>query len=85
MKLLEKLSKKTCSDSDNKRREFYKQRCAELTEQLKDIRTNYDFVSDPQSIDAFIFAENSVTCQLEQLYREARAEGITIQLHERLK
>ncbi|MDE7229150.1 MAG: hypothetical protein K2N56_01600, partial [Oscillospiraceae bacterium] len=84
MKIPVIFSKKEQS-AENSRREYYKKRCSELTEQLNDIRTNYDFVSDPQSIDALIFAENSVTCQLELLYREARAEGITIQLHERMK
>ena len=85
MKILEKLCKKPPSDPVEKRREFYKQRCAELTEELKDIRANFDFVSDPRSIDALIYAENSLTCQLEVLLKEAKAEGITIQLHERLK
>ena len=85
MKIPLKLSKKERQPSDDPRREYYKKRCSELTEQLNDIRTNYDFVSDPQAIDSLIFAENSVTCQLELLYKEARAEGITIQLHERLK
>ena len=83
MKILEMLSKKAPS-AESERREFYKKRCTERTEQLKDVRANYDFVSDPQSIDALIFAENSITCQLDQLYKEARAEGITIPLHERM-
>lgn len=65
------------------RREFYIKRCNELTRQLNDIRTNYDFVNDPQYIDALIFAENSVSCQLAQLYKDARGEGISIQFHER--
>lgn len=85
MKILEKLHKKTSSDPFEQRREYYKQRCAELTEELHNIRTNYNFVSDPKSIDALIFAENSVTCQLELLLKEAKADGISIQLHERLK
>ncbi len=84
MKILEILSKKEPSP-DSERREYYKKRSEELTEQLNDIRTNYDFVTEPGAIDALIFAENSVTCQLEQLYRSARAEGISIQLHERKK
>ena len=85
MKILEKLYKRSPSDPVEKRREFYKQRCAELTEELRDIRINYDFVTDPLSIDALIYAENSITCQLEVLLKEAKAEGISIQLHERLK
>ena len=85
MKILEKLHKKTSSDPVSERREFYKRRCSELTEELENIRGNYDFVTDPRSIDALIYAENSVTCQLEVLIREAKTEGITIQLHERIK
>ncbi len=65
------------------RREFYKTRCEELTRQLADIRTNYNFVNDPQYIDALIFEENAVTCQLGQLFKDARSEGISIQFHER--
>lgn len=79
--LLDFFKKKT--DPADTRREFYKKRCEELTRQLADIRTNYDFVNDPQYIDALIFAENSVTCQLGQLYKDARGEGISIQFHER--
>ena len=85
MKLLEKLSKKISPDPIDERREFYKQRCIELTEELNNIRSNFDFVSDSHSIDALIYAEKSVTCQLEVLLKEAKAEGITIQLHERMK
>lgn len=85
MKLLEKLTKKLSSDPISERREFYKQRYAELTEELNNIRANFDFVSDSRSIDALIYAENSVTCLLEVLLKEAKAEGITIQLHERMK
>ena len=85
MKILEKLHKRSPSDPADKRREFYKQRCTELTEELRNIRANYDFVSDPGAIDALIYAENSLTCQLEVLIKEAKAEGISIQLHERMK
>lgn len=76
--------KKEASPEDT-RREFYQKRCDELTQQLHDIRANFNFVNDPQYIDALIFAENSVTCQLGQLYKDARAEGIKIQLYERNK
>lgn len=85
MKILEKIRKRSPSDPAEERREFYKQRCAELTEELRDIRANYDFVSDPGAIDALIYAENSLTCQLEVLLKQAKEEGISIQLHERMK
>ena len=82
---MEKLSKRSPSAPDEKYRELFKKRYTELTEQLRDSRNNYNFVSDPSAIDALIYAENSLTCQLEVLLKEAKAEGITIQLHERLK
>ena len=85
MKILERLTKRSSAAPEDKRREFFKQRYAELTDELRNIRTNYDFVSDPKTIDALIYAENSVTCQLEVLLKEAKTEGISIQLHERLK
>ena len=85
MKILERLTKRSLPDPNEKRREFFKKRCTELVEQLRDIRTNYDFVTDPRSIDALIYAENAAICQLETLIKDAKAEGISIQHHERLK
>lgn len=85
MKILERLLKKLSPNPVDDRREFYKQRCSELTDELNNIRANFNFVSDSRSIDALIYAENSVTCQLEVLLKEAKAEGISIQLHERMK
>lgn len=85
MKILEKLTKRSSRDPNEERREFYKNRCAELTEELENIRTNYGFVTDPRSIDALIYAEKSLTCQLEVLLKQAKAEGVSIQLHERMK
>ena len=84
MKKLLSFLKKEPSREDL-RREFYKSRCEELTRELADIRANYDFVNDPQYIDALIFAENSVICRLGQLYKDARAEGISIEFHEHSK
>lgn len=83
VKISEKI--KPRSDINAERREFYKQRSAELTDQLENIRANFDFVTDPQAIDSLIYAENSVVCMLELLIREARQEGITIEPHERQK
>jgi len=67
------------------RRKAIAAQCTALTKRLADIRANFDAVTDPSAIDALIFEENAVLCQMEQLYREARAEGITVELHERQK
>ncbi|MDE7360543.1 MAG: YaaL family protein [Oscillospiraceae bacterium] len=82
MKLLEKMTKK---DGADKRRETFAQRCSALTSRLSDIRANFDNVIDPHAIDALIYEENAVLVRLEQLYREARAEGISVEPHERGK
>lgn len=82
MRLPEKISKRKKTD---KRRETFAQRCSMLTERLADIRSNFDNVTDPHTIDALIYEENAVLVRLEQLYREARAEGISVEPHERGK
>ena len=84
MKILELFSKKSESYQDERRKMFARQ-CSELTERLNDIRNNYNAVTDPPAIDAMIYEENAVLCRLEQLYREARIEGITVEIHERKK
>lgn len=84
MKISGLLSKKEESGA-NIRRKTFASECAELTERLADIRANFDNVTDAASIDALIYEENAVLCRLEQLYREARAEGITVEPHERTK
>lgn len=84
MKIMELLSKKP-AESKDPRRESFEKRCTELTERLQEIRSVFNFVSDEQAIEAMIYEENAVICLLEQLYREARAEGITLQIHERSK
>lgn len=84
MKLLEKLTRKT-DPAEDERRSVFAKRCAELTERLADVRMNFNNVTDPQTIDALIFEENAVLCRLEQLYREARAAGVSVELHERGK
>lgn len=80
-----KLPLKPKSEQVDTRREFYAEQCAELTEQLNNIRSNFDYVTDSQAIDSLIYAENSVISLIEQLIRSARDEGITIQMHERGK
>ncbi len=65
------------------RREYYERSCSRLTEQLENIRNNYDMTDDPDTIDALIYEENAVLCRLDSLYRQARSEGITLEPHER--
>lgn len=84
MKIMELLAKKGASE-ENPQRESFERRCTELTERLNDIRAAFNFASDEQTIDAMIYEENAVICLLEQLYKEARAEGITLEPHERRK
>ncbi|MBD5383514.1 MAG: DUF2508 family protein [Ruminococcaceae bacterium] len=84
MKISGLLSKKEGSGTETRKKTFSRE-CSELTERLADIRANFDNVTDTASIDALIYEENAVLCRLEQLYREARAEGITVELYERTK
>lgn len=84
MKFPEKLTKKGSSPEEERRKAFAREYTA-LSERLADIRNNFDAVTDPPTIDALIFEENAVLCRLEQLYRKARAEGISVQIYERQK
>ena len=84
MKFSEKFSKKGNSAEEERRKAFASQWVA-LTERLADIRANFDAVTDPPAIDALIFEENAVLCRLEQLYREARIEGISVEIYDHRK
>lgn len=84
MKFLEKLTN-SGETPEEKRRKAFARQCSALTERLADIRANFNAVTDPPAIDALIYEENALLCRLEQLYREARAEGITVELYERQK
>ena len=84
MKISGLLSKKEVSSADTRKKSFAAE-CSELTERLADIRANFDNVTDAASIDALIYEENAVLCRLEQLYRTARSEGITVELYARTK
>ncbi|MCM1165043.1 MAG: hypothetical protein NC299_11275 [Lachnospiraceae bacterium] len=84
MKISGLLSKNKKSDADARRKAFARE-CGELTERLADIRANFDNVTDASSIDSLIFEENAVLCRLEKLYRDARAESVSVEPHERLK
>ena len=69
--------------AEEKRREFFERSCSGLTEQLNNIRANFDMATDESAIDAIIYEENAVLCRLDSLYRQARSEGITLNIHER--
>lgn len=84
MKLLDKLKKNAETHKESRRKALARE-CSELTERLADIRANFDAVIDPPAIDALIFEENAVICRLEQLYREARLEGISVEIYDRRK
>ncbi len=67
---------------DHKKDEFLRQ-YTELTERLSIIRANYDMVTDESTIDALIYEENAVLSKLSGLYKQARAQGITLEFYER--
>ncbi len=67
---------------DHRKNEFLRQ-YTELTEQLATIRANYDMVTDESTIDALIYEENAVLSKLSGLYKQARAQGITLEFYER--
>ncbi len=54
----------------------------QLTRRLSVIRANFDLVTDEDVIDSLIYEENAVLARLSQLYKEARASGITLDIHE---
>lgn len=61
----------------------YERRSARLVERLADIRGAFNMVQDDDTIDALIYEENAVLCRLAALYKQARAEGITLEIYER--
>lgn len=69
--------------AEEKRREFFERSCSRLTEQLNNIRANFDMTTDVDAIDALIYEENAMLCRLDSLYKQARSEGITLAMHER--
>ena len=69
--------------AEEKRREYFERSCSRLTEQLNNIRANYNMTTDADAIDALIYEENAVLCRLDGLYKQARSEGMTLDMHER--
>ena len=65
------------------RQQKLSQEYSELTQRLAEIRTNFDFATEPDVIDALIYEENSTLSRLAQLYKEARAEGVSLEVYER--
>ncbi len=65
----------------NKREVLLEKTYIELLRQLDDVRTMFDFATDSSMIDALIFEENALLCRLEQIYKDARAEGISLEAY----
>lgn len=82
MKLLAKFGKQRALLSDMERDDIAK-RINQLTEQLEDVRANFNIVTDERAIDALIYEENALICRIESLHREARENRIRVQPHER--
>ena len=54
----------------------------ELTEKLQQIRDNFDFVTDDDTIDALIYEENAVLAKLASLYKQAKQSGDRLEIYE---
>ncbi len=54
----------------------------QLTERLAGVRSTFDLVTDNDAIDALIYEENAVLARLSQLYKEARANGLSLSIFE---
>lgn len=82
MKLFTKQTKSSNILSDRECRELA-DRINELTEQLGNIRANFNIVTDDRTIDALIYEENALICRIEALHREARERGLKVQPFQR--
>lgn len=82
MRLFAKCSKMSNILTDRECDELAK-RITALTEQLRDVRANFDIVTDERAIDALIYEENALLCQIEAVRHEAREKGISVQPYQR--
>ena len=82
MKLFAKLGRSREILTETERDDLAR-RIGALTEQLEDVRANFDIVTDERAIDALIYEENALICRIESLHREARERGITVHPFER--
>lgn len=57
-------------------------RYAQLTDRLEQIRAGFDYAVDDSAIDALIYEENAVLCRLSALYKQAREEGVSLEIYE---
>ena len=73
------------ASADDQKSESIRKEYNELLNRLSDIRSNYNFIDNPSSIDALIYEENAALCRLQELYREARESSITLEAFERNK
>ncbi len=69
----------------DKRETLLEETYTELLQQLEDVRAMFDFATDSAMIDALIYEENALLCRLEKIYKDARAEGISLKIYENRK
>ena len=81
VKLADLFRKKTAPISDRRRQ--FERRSARLVERFAGVRAAFDLANDDDTIDALIYEENAVLCRLTALYKQARAEGITLDIFDR--
>lgn len=58
-------------------------RLDEVCASLREIRSNFNSVSDPAAIDALIYRENAVMCEFCALLHEAKSKKISLEIYER--
>ena len=76
------LSLKRKPTAQQLRQQRISQEYSELTQRLGQIRTNFGFADEPDVIDALIYEENATLSRLAQLYKEARASGVALEIYE---
>ncbi len=80
-----KLPFKAADPPRDKRAALLEETYTELLQQLEDVRAMFDFATDNSMIDALIYEENALLCRLEKIYKDARAEGISLRTYEKRK
>ena len=82
MKIANILHRKQNICEANRQRETLVKNYAQLIGRLREIRSNYDFVSEKAAIDALIYEENAVLSKLEALFSDAKERGINLEYYE---
>lgn len=78
---MKNLLKKSLTPTELKHRRLANE-YTELTEKLQQIRDNFDFVTDDDTIDALIYEENAVLAKLAALYKQAKQSGDSLEIYE---